>query len=46
MLVEMASSINDKSKINTINLLEVPNQTFLEAAALIFCHSFSFNFPS
>ena len=31
MLVEMASSINDKSKINTINLLEVPNQTFLEA---------------
>ena len=31
MLVEMASSINDRSKINTINLLEVPNQTFLEA---------------
>ena len=29
MLVEMASSINDKSKINTINLLEVPNQTFI-----------------
>ena len=34
MLVEMASSINDKSKINTINLLEVPNQTFLEAIDL------------
>ena len=34
MLVEMASSINDKSKINTINLLEVPNQTFLEAIEL------------
>lgn len=31
MLVEIASSINDKSRINTINLLEVPNQTFLEA---------------
>ena len=34
MLVEMASSINDKSKINTINLFEVPNQTFLEAIDL------------
>ena len=34
MLVEMASSINDKSKINTINLLEVPNQTFLEAVEI------------
>jgi hypothetical protein len=34
MLVEMASSINDRSKINTINLLEVPNQTFLEAIDL------------
>jgi hypothetical protein len=34
MLVEMASSINDTSKINTINLLEVPNQTFLEAIEL------------
>ena len=34
MLVEMASSINDKSKINTVNLLEVPNQTFLEAIEL------------
>ena len=31
MLVEVASSINDKSKINTINLIEIPNQTFLEA---------------
>ena len=31
MLVEMAASINDKSRINTINLIEVPNQTFLEA---------------
>ena len=31
MLVEVASSINDKSKINTINLVEIPNQTFLEA---------------
>lgn len=31
MLVEIASSINDKSSINTINLIEVPNQTFLEA---------------
>ena len=26
MLVEMAASINDKSRINTINLIEVPNQ--------------------
>ena len=26
MLVEIASSINDKSRINTINLFEVPNQ--------------------
>ena len=34
MLVEMASSIDDKSKINTINLLEVPNQTFLEAVEI------------
>ena len=34
MLVEIASSINDKSKINTINLIEVPNQTFLEAIEL------------
>ena len=34
MLVEIASSINDKSNINTINLLEVPNQTFLEAIEL------------
>ena len=31
MLVEVASSINNKSKINTINLIEIPNQTFLEA---------------
>jgi len=31
MLVEVASSINDKSKINTVNLVEVPNQIFLEA---------------
>ena len=34
MLVEIASSINDKSRINTINLFEVPNQTFLEAIEL------------
>ena len=31
MLVEIASSINDKSRLNTVNLIEVPNQTFLEA---------------
>ncbi len=31
MLVEIAASINDKSKLNTINLIEIPNQTFLEA---------------
>ena len=31
MLVEIASSINDKSKLNTVNLVEIPNQTFLEA---------------
>ena len=34
MLVEVASSINDKSRINTINLFEVPNQTFLDAIEL------------
>lgn len=31
MLVEIAASINDKSKLNTVNLIEIPNQTFLEA---------------
>jgi APA family basic amino acid/polyamine antiporter len=31
MLVEIASSITKGSKLNTINLVEVPNQTFLEA---------------
>ncbi len=31
MLVEVAASINDKSKLNTVNLIEIPNQTFLEA---------------
>ena len=31
MLVEIASSIIKGSKLNTINLVEVPNQTFLEA---------------
>ena len=34
MLVEVASSINDKSRINTINLFELPNQTFLDAIEL------------
>jgi hypothetical protein len=34
MLVEIASSIDDGSIINTINLIEVPNQTFLEAIEL------------
>ena len=31
MLVEIAASINDRSKLNTVNLIEIPNQTFLEA---------------
>ena len=31
MLVEIASSITKGSKLNTINLVEAPNQTFLEA---------------
>ncbi len=31
MLVEIAASINDTSKLNTVNLIEIPNQTFLEA---------------
>ena len=31
MLVEIDASINDKSKLNTVNLIEIPNQTFLEA---------------
>jgi APA family basic amino acid/polyamine antiporter len=31
MLVEIASSITKGSKLKTINLVEVPNQTFLEA---------------
>ncbi len=31
MLVEIAASINDKSRLNTVNLIEIPNQTFLEA---------------
>ncbi len=31
MLVEIAASISDKSKLNTVNLIEIPNQTFLEA---------------
>ena len=31
MLVEIASSISKGSKLNTINLVEAPNQTFLEA---------------
>ena len=31
MLVEIAASIDDRSKLNTVNLIEIPNQTFLEA---------------
>ncbi len=31
MLVEIAASINDRSKLNTVDLIEIPNQTFLEA---------------
>ena len=34
MIVEMASSINAKVKINTINIIEAPDQTFLEAVSL------------
>jgi hydroxymethylglutaryl-CoA reductase len=30
-LVEIASSIKDGVKLNAINLIEAPNQTFLEA---------------
>lgn len=34
MIVEIASSINSKVKINTINIVEAPDQTFLEAVSL------------
>lgn len=34
MIVEIASSINSKEKVNTINIVEAPDQTFLEAVSL------------
>ncbi|MGB0186792.1 MAG: amino acid permease [Flavobacteriaceae bacterium] len=34
MIVEIASSINAEEKVNTINIVEAPDQTFLEAVSL------------
>ena len=35
MIVEVASSINPKDSVNTINIIEAPDQTFLEDVSLI-----------